>query len=121
MTLPVIRRYTLATPSALNVFANLTDDESSQAQFLILSGNTVLDMVNDPDPTSGYRYEFRLAKNGNETPVKAFSTSISPTTAGRTAIGPISMSAGNYSWRGAQRAGTLTATSIIVKYAKPLN
>jgi hypothetical protein len=121
MVLPIQRRYTLAAPAALNTFNNLTDDETGQAQFLILSKNALLDMVNDPDPAAGLRYEFVLLKNGNQTPVRAFSTSISPTTAGRTAIGVVSMSAGQYIWSGAQRAGAVAATSIVVKYGAPLN
>ena len=121
MTLPVQRRYTLAAPAALNVFNNLTDDETGQAQFLILGGNNLLDIVNDPDPAAGLRYEYVLLKNGNQTPVRCFSTTISPTTAGRTAIGPVTMTAGQYIWSGAQRAGALTATSVVVKYAAPLN
>jgi len=121
MTLPVLRRYTLAAPAALNVFNNLTDDETGVATFLILKGNAILDVVNDPDPAAGLRYEFVLNKNGQQTPVRAFSTTISPATAGRTAIGPVTMSQGNYIWSGAQRAGALTATSIVVKYAQPLN
>lgn len=121
MGLPVIRRYTLAAPAALNVFGNLTDDVTGLTSFLLLGKNGILDMVNDPDPAAGLRYEFVLNKNGLQTPVTAFSSAMSPTTAGRTAIGPISMSAGNYIWSGAQRAGALTATSVIVKYAAPLN
>lgn len=120
MVLPVIRRYTLAAPAALNVFGNLTDDVTGQAPFTLFSPNALLDFVNDPDPAAGLRYEFRLTKNGAETQVKAFSTAISPLTAGRVAIGPISMSVGQYIWTGAQRAGALTATSIIVKYQVPI-
>ena len=121
MAVPVQRRYTLAAPAALNVFGNLTDDITAQAPFLILGQNVLLDIVNDPDPAAGLRYEFVLTKNGQETPVRAFSSSISPTTAGRTAIGPVTMTSGNYIWRGAQRAGALTATSMVVKYGAPLN
>jgi len=121
MTLPVIRRYTL-TPLALNVFVNLLDDITGQASFLLLGKNAILDMVNDPDPAGALRYEFVLNKNGLQTPVTAFSSAISPATAGRVAIGPVNMSAGNYIWTGAQRgAGAVTATSVIVKYAVPLN
>lgn len=121
MPLPVQRRYTGAAPAALNVFNNMTDDETGQAQYLILSKNVILDMVNDPDPAAGLRYEFVLLKNGNQTPVRAFSSSISPTTAGRTSIGPVTQSAGQYIWSFAQRAGALTATSIVVKYGAPLS
>lgn len=120
MALPIQRRYTLAAPAALNVFGNMTDDRTTQAQFTLLGNNEIMDFVNDPDPAAGLRYEFRLLKNGQETPVGIFSTSISPTTAGRVAVGPISMSPGQYIWSGAQRAGALTATSILVKYATPL-
>jgi len=120
MTLPIIRRYTL-TPAALNVFVNLIDNKTGQASFLLLSKNAILDMVNDPDPAAGLRYEFVLNKNGLETAVTGFSSAMSPATAGRVAIGPVSMSQGNYIWAGAQRAGGVAATSVIVKYAVPLN
>ena len=120
MAVPVVRRYTLAAPAALNVFGNLTDDVTTVATFLILSNNQIQDIVNDPDPAAGLRYEFVLNKNGMQTPVSVFSTSISPTTAGRMSYSA-SMSAGNYIWTGAQRAGALAATSIIVKYGQPLN
>ena len=121
MALPVIRRYTLATPVALNTFANLTDDLTGQAQWLILQNNVIQDMVNDPDPAVGLRYEFVLLKNGNQTPVRAFSSTISPTTQGRVPIGPVNLTAGQYIWSGQQTAGALTATSIIARYAAPLN
>ncbi len=120
MAVPVVRRYTLAAPAALNVFNNATDDVTTVATFLILNGNAIQDIVNDPDPAAGLRYEFVLNKNGMQTPVSVFSTSISPTTAGRMSY-QASMSAGNYIWTGAQRAGALTATSFIVKYGQPLN
>ena len=121
MTLPVLRRYTLAAPAALNVFNNLTDDETGLTQFLILKGNAILDIVNDPDPAAGLLYDFVLVKNGQQTPVRAFSSGISAASAGRTSIGPVSMSAGNYQWQGRQTLGALTATSIVVKYGQPLN
>ena len=120
MTLPVIRRYTLAAPGALNVFGNLTDDVTTQAPFTLFAPNAILDLVNDPDPPATQRFEFRLLKNGSETPVKVFSTAVSPTTAGRVAVGPINMSVGQYIWTGAERVGTLAATSIIVKYQLPI-
>ena len=121
MALPVIRRYTLAAPAALNTFNNLTDDLTGQAQFLILGSNVLQDMVNHPDPAAGLRYEFVLLKNGNQTPVRAFSSTISATTQGRIPLGPVTLSAGQYIFSGQQTAGALTATSIVVRYAAPLN
>lgn len=121
MPLPIQRRYTLAAPAALNTFNNLTDDQTGQATFLILGKNVLLDMINDPDPAAGLRYEYVLLKNGNQTPVRTFSTGMSAASAGRTAIGPVTMSAGQYIWSGAQRAGALTAASVVCKYGAPLN
>ena len=121
MALPVIRRYTLAAQPALNSFANLTDDLTGQAQWLILGSNVLQDLTNDPDPAAGLRYEFVLLKNGNQTPVRAFSSTISPTTQGRIPLGPVTLSAGQYIFSGQQTAGALTATSIVVRYAAPLN
>ncbi len=95
MALPVIRRYTLAAPAALNAFNNLTDDLTGQAQWLILGSNVLQDLTNDPDPAAGLRYEFVLLKNGNQTPVRAFSSTISPTTQGRVPIGPVNLTAGH--------------------------
>jgi len=120
MAVPAIRRYTLAAPAALNVFNNLTDDVTTEATFTLFGANIILDVVNDPDPAATTRNEYRLNKNGQETAIKLFSTAISPTTAGRVAVGPINMSTGQYIWSGAQRVGTLAANSIIVKYAAPI-
>jgi len=118
--IPVLRRYTLAS-GTLDVFANLTDDVTSQAPFTIFGNTTILDVVMDPAPANtGARYEYRLLKNGNETPVKLFSLSMLPTSAGRVAVGPINMSSGTYIWSGANRAGTPEATSILVKYSNPI-
>ena len=121
MPFPVQRRYTLPLPTGLNVFVNMTDDKTTQATFLILGKNVLLDMVNDPNPAGTLRYEFVLLKNGNETAVRAFSTGISALSAGRTSLGPVSMSAGQYIWSAAQRFGAFAQTSVIVKYGAPLN
>ncbi len=56
MAVPVVRRYTLAAPAALNVFGNLTDDVTTVATFLILSNNQIQYIVNYPDPAAGLRY-----------------------------------------------------------------
>jgi len=122
MNIPVIRRYTLATPAALNTSYNMTDDVTGLTQFLLMRPNAILDATNDPDPsTSTMRYEFTLNKNGLQTPITLFSKAMSPDTNGRVAVGPIPLAAGNFIWSCQQKAGTLTATSIIVKYANPLN
>jgi len=118
MAVPVVRRYT-SVVGVINVFNNMTDDVTGQAPFTLFAPNTILDIVNDPNPATG-TYEMRLLKNGNETPIKIFSSSISPITAGRMAIGPIEMGVGQYIWVRAPRSVVVIANSIIVKYASPI-
>ena len=118
MAVPVVRRYT-SVVGVINVFNNMTDDVTGQAPFTLFAPNTILDIVNDPDPATG-TYEMRLLKNGSETPIKLFSSSLSPTTAGRMAIGPISLSVGQYIWFRAPISAVVFANSMIVKYANPI-
>jgi len=118
MALPAIRRYT-SVVGVLDIFNNMTDDVTGIAQFTLFAPNTILDVVNDPQPATG-TYEMRLLKNGSETPIKLFSSAMDPTTAGRMAVGPISMSVGQYIWARAPRSAVVVANSIIVKYASPI-
>jgi len=121
MTLPQTRRYsTGSTTGTNNVWLQLEDDLSGQAQFTIFQPNVIIDVLNDPDPTSGVRIEYQLLKNGIETPVKVFSGTISPGNAGRMAVGPINISPGQYIWTSKQVSGTAEAKSMVVKYASPL-
>jgi len=130
MVLPVQRRYSVVFPAApvLDVFVNMTDNESNQDQFTILTPNLIIDMVNAPDPDTADLFsegELRLTKNGQETPVRAFTSSISPTSSGRVPLGPVNMSAGSYIWKVAARvAGTGTPASgtysMLVKYQSPI-
>lgn len=121
MVLPVQRQYS-GTIGATNVFFNLTDNESNQDTFTNLTANALIDFVNAPDPDSGL-LETRLTKNGQETPVRAFSNSVSPNSSGRVAIGPVNMSAGNYIWKSVARTVPTVDTvySIVAKYSKPLS
>jgi len=118
MALPVVRRYT-SVVGVINVFNNMTDDKTTLAQFTLFKPNIILDIVNDPTPATG-TYEMRLLKDGQETPVAVFSTSIQPDTAGRVSYGPINLSQGQYIWSRAPRTTVVIANSIIVKYAAPL-
>jgi len=129
MVLPVQRRYsvTLNPSAAIDVFVNMTDNESNQDQFTILTPNLIIDMVNapDPDPVEFSEIELRLTKNGQETPVRAFSSSISPLSSGRVPLGPVNMSAGSYIWKAAVRVagGTPTTSApydMLVKYQSPI-
>ena len=52
MSLPVVRRYT-SVVGTINVFNNMTDDVTGQAPFTLFAPNAILDIVNDPDPSTG--------------------------------------------------------------------
>jgi len=119
MTLPQTRLYS-GTAGTNNTPNNLTDALSGQAQFTLFQGNTILDVINAVEPTSGVRVEYILLKNGIETPVRLFSQGMNPGSAGRMQVGPINMSAGQYIWTSVQKSGTAEAKSILVKYATPL-
>jgi len=120
LVLPVTKRYTLAAPAALNNFAALTsDEEPTESSFVLFQDNAINDIVNDPDPAAGLRYEFVMHKNGESTPLRAYSNAISPLTQGRVKVVG-NLSKGKYAIKGAQRAGALTATSILVQFVQPL-
>ena len=119
MGIPVQRTY-LGTPAALNAPVFMVDQQTLQNNFLTLTPNVLQDVVNNPDPAAGLLYSFTLVKNGNATAVRAFSSAISPTTAGRVPIGPVNMSSGSYQWQLTQTAGAVTATTILVRYGSPL-
>jgi len=127
MVLPVQRRYSVTFPdtSISDQFLNMTDNESNQDQFTILTPNLIIDMVNAPDPVTAEipEAEIRLTKNGQETPVRAFTSSISPSSSGRVPLGPVNMSAGSYIWKVAIRnagVGTDILYSMLVKYQSPI-
>lgn len=80
---PLTRRYTRAAPGALDVFANATDDITAQAFARIPAPNSILDMLNDPDPAAGLRYEIQLLKEGIQTGRGFFTNSMSAASAGR--------------------------------------
>ena len=120
MALPVQRTYT-ATIAALNAPVFMQDNQTLQNNFLTLTPNVLQDLTNLIDPAATQLLQYTLVKNGNATSVRAFSSSISPTTAGRIPIGPVSMSSGSYQWQAVQTAGVLFNGSIIVRYGSPLN
>jgi|TARA_R110001599_G_scaffold73386_1_gene202903 hypothetical protein len=124
MALPVQRTYTFAAAPVLNVPQFLTDQQTGQNNFLILTPNVLQDLVMNPDnPDATAVYRFQLVKNGNTTPVRADSPSMSPTTQGRVPIGNVSLSPGNYQWEATQTAtgAGLLAVTILARYASPLN
>lgn len=115
--IPIFRRWTRAAPAALDAFALATDDLTTPQTFYALAGTRDLqDIVSDPDPAA-LRYEIRLLKNGIDTGRAWFSQGLNAGSAGRVAIGPVTIGAGNVGFSVAQRAGALTAYSFVTKFS----
>ena len=112
------RRYTSAVPAALGAVTNVTDDITTQATNFTALANSIMDIVNDPDPAAGLRYEIRLLIDDVDSGRAFFTTSLSPLTEGRTKITQINPTGlkihGNarIQWQVIQRAGALTAISF---------
>ena len=123
MALPVQRTYTIPAVPVLAVPQFMTDDQTGQNNFLILTPNVLQDLVMNPDGGAGAVYDFQLVKNGNGTPVRASSPAMSPLTQGRVPIGNVSLSPGNYQWQATQTVvgAGLGVVSILARYASPLN
>ena len=122
MGFPIQRTYQVqgAAP-ALNVTTFMSDLQTLQNNFLVLTNNQIQDLVSNPPLAATQLYEFNLVKNGNATAVRTFSSAINPNTSGRVSIGNVNMSSGNYQWSVKQTAGVLANPQILVRYASPLN
>lgn len=117
MAQPIFRRWTRAAPGALDVFAFATDDITAETNYLLATMNELQDMVSDPAPGAGVRYEVALFKNGLDTGRHWFSSSLDPASAGRVAIGPVALKPGKLMFNVAQRAGALAAYNFLTKLA----
>jgi len=116
VSVPIIRRYTRAAPGALNVDALATDDDTALTVQQLNQPNSILDMFSAPQNAAGVNYEIRLLKNNVQTGRTFFSVAMDPGSAGRSAVGPVDISAGQISYAVRQVLGALTAYSFAVKY-----
>ena len=119
MTLPILRRFSTTDAGTVNTPQFAEDDETEEKSFLISDNNILLDAVNDPDPATGARYTISIFKAGDQTPTRIYSSGISPSTAGRVAVGPINMSPGKYQVSVKQTAGTAATYSCVLKFDHP--
>lgn len=121
---PIQRRYTSALPAALGAITNVTDDITTQATNFTSLDNAVVDIINDPQPGAGVRYEIRLLIDDVDSGRAFFTDQLNPATEGRLKIVQINTTglkvAGNsrIQWQVIQRAGALAATSFVVTYKR---
>jgi len=118
MAVPIQRRMTRALPGALNVFALATDDITALTFHQMTKPNNLVDAYSAPQNAAGINYEIRILANGIEVGPAAFSVGMDPASAGRAAIGPISINGNTQlAYNVSQNLGALTAYSFVVKYS----
>ena len=101
----------------MDVFAFATDDITALTFYQVSTMNQLQDIVSDPAPAAGVRYEIAAFKNGLDTGRHWFSATLDPASAGRVAIGPIDVKPGMLQFNVAQRLGALAAYSFVSKLA----
>jgi hypothetical protein len=116
MAVPMLRRFSIVAPGALNTDVVATDDETALA-FFNPGTNVILDLVSDPQPAAGINHTVALWKNGTDTGRRFYSTGLNPASAGRVAVGPIPLTPGNYQLRIRQTLGALTAYNCVFKFS----
>lgn len=118
MAEPILRRFSKPSAGTVNVQQLMTDDITALTFLQLNQGNVILDMFNDPDPAATQRYTIELFKNSISTGRNFFTTAMSTSSAGRAAIGPIRLAAGQMQLGVKQTAGTAAANcSVVVKFA----
>ena len=113
----IIRRYTSAVPAALNAETTVTDDRTTEAVQTLNQPNSILDVLNDPNPATLDRV-IRLLKNGIDTGRQFFVQNMSSASDGRQKIPDpgILLEPGQLQWIVLQRSGALLAHSFVVTF-----
>jgi len=99
----------------------LLQDNVTQLTFIQYNvPNTILDMYNSPDPAAATDfYTYELQKNSISTGRNFFSTAMSTASAGRAAVGPIRIAAGQVQMSGTP-VGALAPVNdqnIVIKFS----
>jgi len=115
---PIQRRMTKPNAGTVNVQELMTDDITGLTFIQLNRPNNILDMYNDPDPAASVLYTDELFKNSISTGRNFFTSAMSTASAGRAAIGPIRLAAGQMQLGSTQTAGTAVASnSVVVKFS----
>jgi hypothetical protein len=99
----------------------LLNDQVTGLTFIQLNTpNTILDMFNSPDPAVGNTYQDVLQKNSISTGRTFFTTAMSTTSAGRAAVGPIRLAAGQLQMESTLAVGGVAAANdnnLVIKFS----
>lgn len=119
MPIPIFRRMSKPNAGTLNVQELATDDVTGLTFVNVTRPNSIVDMFNDPT-IAAQRFTFELFKNSISTGRNFFSSSMDTASAGRTSIGPVDLSAGQYQLGVTQTTATAQVTSVVLKFAGSL-
>jgi len=116
---PIQRRMQNPAAGGLNIPVNLVDQVTGLTFIQLGQPNTILDLYNAVNPAGAATYEYGLDKNSISTGRTFFSTAMSTLSAGRAAVGPIRLAAGQL-----QMTGTPTTAlapigdqNIVIKFS----
>ena len=116
---PIQLRMQNPAAGAINVPVNLVDQVTGLTFIQLGQSNTILDLYNAVNPAGAATYEYGLDKNSISTGRTFFSTAMSTLSAGRAAVGPIRLAAGQL-----QMTGTPTTAlapigdqNIVIKFS----
>ena len=117
---PIQRQMTNPAVGAPNVPA-LLQDSVTQLTFIQLGiPNTILDMYNSINPVAAADfYQYELQKNSISTGRNFFSTAMNTLSAGRAAVGPIRLAAGQLQMQGTPvgAAAPINDQNIVIKFS----
>ena len=116
---PIQRRMQNPLVGALNVPVNLQDVVTGLTFIALNQPNTILDMYNAVNPAGAATYEYGLDKNSISTGRTFFSTAMSTLSAGRAAVGPIRLQAGQLQMTGTPTTALAPALdqNIVIKFS----
>jgi len=116
---PIQRRMQNPAAGALNVPVNLTDQVTTLTFIQLGQNNTILDMYNAVDPAGTATYEYGLDKNSISTGRTFFSNAMSTASAGRAAVGPLRINAGQLQMTGTPTTALAPANdqNIVIKFS----
>jgi len=112
---PIIRQYSKPNAGTLNIQELATDDITGLTFTQLGGPNAILDIFNT-SVASGQEYTIELMKNSISTGRNFFTVTMDTTSAGRVAVGPVNLRAGQAQYGITQTAGTAVVMSFAVKY-----